>query len=233
MTVGASGQTDAQLVGDRIDELVATPRVAELVALYFEPEWGFAGSMFDQLLPAERSEITAGDLLAVSLLDVRFSPLAVRRLLREIPEVDQVEADDPPLAELLDPMSLPSDVSLWDAKDRHLDAARKVFRRFDDMYGVGPVKASKLLARKRPLLIPIVDRVITAQLLVTGSRHSWTLLREALNDAARRDAIDSLRPKHLGPGLIPTLRVLDVAAWMMGSYSRNAKKARAKALAEA
>jgi hypothetical protein len=225
MSTGVPGKT-AELVGDRIDALVATPRMADLVSLYFEPERGFAGSMFDQLLPSEAHAITAGDLLAVSLLDVRFSPLAVRHLLKEIPPVDQLDAAGPPFAVLLDPERVPTDVPLWDANDHDLDAVADVFGHLDGLYGVGPVKASKLLARKRPLLVPIVDRVITSQLSVPSSRHGWALLRDALNSEIRRCQIDRLRPADLDSQVISTLRLLDVAAWMRGSRSRSAKKAR-------
>jgi hypothetical protein len=50
-------------------------------------------------------------------------------------------------------------------------------------------------------------------------------LREALKDRQLRGQIDAIRPAGLA-SRVSTLRLLDVAAWMRGSGSRNAKRVR-------
>lgn len=71
-----------------MDLLVATPGMDRLVAAYFDPSPGsrFAGFTFDSLgAGAPTDQITAEDLLAVGLLDVRFKPPSLRALLDPVP----------------------------------------------------------------------------------------------------------------------------------------------------
>ncbi len=81
---------------------------------------------------------------------------------------------------------------------------------------MGRTKASKLLARKRPALIPIWDSVIGG---VTQAGDSfWEPLRQELraDDAALHRRLLRLRDRA---GLSPTvtaLRVFDVVCWMEG-----------------
>ena len=83
--------------------------------------------------------------------------------------------------------------------------------------------ASKLLARKRPALIPIVDSVVSEVLCLPDGR-AWTTLRAVLQDTDLRAVIDGLRP---GPmHRMTTIRLLDVAARMRASRNQNAKAAR-------
>jgi hypothetical protein len=121
----------------RIDEAVAAP-AAPLLCLFYGPRGRFAGSTFDEVGENPPYSISPADLVAVSLLDVRFEPRAVRAM-------SQTEAER--LATLLRPV--PASVDLWAAEDRHLDVADVLFQALDIYPGVGETKASKLLARKR------------------------------------------------------------------------------------
>lgn len=56
---------------------LATPRLRDAVALYFDPEQPFAGHTFDSLGQNPPNKITSDDLLAVTLLNVRWTPPAV------------------------------------------------------------------------------------------------------------------------------------------------------------
>lgn len=87
---------------ERLSADLATPGLREAVALYFDPRHPFAGQMFDSLGRNPADVITSDDLLAVTLLDVRWTPLAVRRLL-----TDQAAR----ISELLREIS--SDADLW------------------------------------------------------------------------------------------------------------------------
>jgi len=86
------------------------------------------------------------------------------------------------------------------------------------------VTAGKLLARKRPRLIPIYDSVVKQAM---GEPESWWRpLRAVLRDAPDVvDRVEDLRPEAVD---VSTLRLLDVAIWMACSQSKNAKKARSE-----
>lgn len=195
----------------RIAEVVAVPSDQLLVA-FFDPKGPFAGSTFDELRDNPRNEFSAGDLLAASLLDVRFEPRAVRALLDPTPGA---------FSEHL--AVVPDDLDLWDASDDDLRLANVLWDEVKKLPGVGRTKTSKLLARKRPRLIPIVDSVISKALPL--GEDSWVSLRSALHDQQVRDSIEGVRPPGLA-STVSTLRLLDAATWMRYSTSRNARKAR-------
>ncbi len=85
---------------------------------------------------------------------------------------------------------------------------------------------SDLLARKRPQLMPILDSVIIDALHLEGL-DGWLALRAALTPALRH-RIDELAQAATDQGAArpSTLRLLDVATWMMHSQSRQAKAVR-------
>jgi hypothetical protein len=57
---------------------LATPNLGQAIALYFDSEQPFTGMTFDFFGQNPPTEIVPDDLLVVTLLDVRWSPLAVR-----------------------------------------------------------------------------------------------------------------------------------------------------------
>lgn len=67
--------------------------------------------------------------------------------------------------------------------------------------GVGETKASKLLARKRPRLLPVIDSVIRRGLHLGD--QPVREMREALASPVRRAAIESIHPPHI-PSSITT-----------------------------
>jgi hypothetical protein len=202
----------------------------QLVQCYLEgpPQQRFAGCLFDTLGQTDGktigedsndSKITSDDLVAVSLLDVRFGSQAVHALLVE-----------GACNEALRP--LPSDVDLWSAAPETVEALEDVFEILDGLPGVGRTKASKLLARKRPPLAPIVDSLVEGFYGSTGWAHLWPLrdaLRESDQFVSRIGAlvgpIASQRPS--------TLRILDIAIWMTRSRARSARDARMRVLGSA
>jgi Family of unknown function (DUF6308) len=194
----------------RIRAIVAPPAEQLLVA-YFDPTKTFDGGMFDTLPDNPRDSFSASDLLALAMLDVAPSPIAVRALLK--PDFSRHLAD------------LRDDVDLWDATDDDLAPAYELWVELTDLFQVGPTRASKLLARKRPRLIPIVDSVVRESYSLTFHDNSWVALRDALMDRQLRDQIDAIRPAG-SPSRITTLRLLDVAAWMRGSLSKAADRER-------
>jgi hypothetical protein len=195
---------------------VITPPARRLLKTFFDPARGFAATTFDDLGENPPDRFTTDDLLATTLLDMRYRPRAVRAIL-----VDQVEE----LTAIL--KAVPTDVDLWEATDEDLAPAYDLWnalRAGGDLWGVGPTTTSKLMARKRPRLIPIVDSVVRNALELDGD--AWIDLRDALGTRNFPERIERLRPPAVGDE-VTTLRLLDVAVWMRHSNGKAARAARA------
>lgn len=180
-----------------------------LVAKYYAEDGPFAARLFDELPNNAPFEFTADDLVASSLLDVRFGPAAVRALLIEPAAVNDLLT------------RLGEDRPLWEVED--LSRANELWRSLRAV-PIGPTRTSKLLSRKRPKMLPILDSVISKHLCLSGADDRWALLRDALSDESLRQAIDAMAPG--GFKQPTTLRLLDVATWMRHSESTNARRAR-------
>ncbi|MFF0190827.1 DUF6308 family protein [Streptomyces sp. NPDC005244] len=172
----------------------------------------FTGSRFEHLAGGgDRWEVadrfTAEDLVAVQTLsvtvpapvalDILEGPLGARlsHLLHAIPkDTDMVDAG----AEVV-------------ADGSPADQAWHLLR---DQSDVGWVIAGKLLARKRPRLLPVYDRVVRCA--VGRPPSFWLALRTALreDDAALHRQLLELREVAGVPGTVSALRVCDVAVWM-------------------
>ncbi|WP_229695668.1 DUF6308 family protein [Streptomyces lacrimifluminis] len=172
----------------------------------------FTGSRFEHLAgggdrPEVANRFTAEDLVAVQTLsvtvpasvalDILEGPLGARLsgLLRVIPrDIDMVDAD--------------ADVV---ADGSPADQAWHLLRGQPD---VGWVIAGKLLARKRPRLLPVYDRVVRCA--VGRPSSFWLALHTALreDDAALHRQLFDLRQAAGLPETVSALRVCDVAVWM-------------------
>ena len=178
---------------------------------------GFAGPTFDELAPNDSERWTPADLVAVALLDVNVSPVGVRKLLVE---------ESTSFNQLL--QAIDCRLPLWsdddEAVDAALAAAADLTRELERIPGVGTTTSSKLLARKRPVLIPINDSVIRRVLSLKRDEDLPAVLRAALRTDGLLELVRSLSPTEASN--ISELRLLDVALWMAGSRSRSAKRAR-------
>jgi hypothetical protein len=187
------------------------PGLGPAVAAYFDPAEGFAGMSFTTLGRNPPNKVTPGDLLAVSLLDIAWRPEAVRQLLGS--QADLVSG-------LL--AAIGSDVDLWEASDGDLAAVARLRDALVDMPGVGIVSAAKLLARKRPRLCPITDKVV---IRAAGSpKLTCEALRCLLRDPEVRAEVEALRPPDAAGASL--LRILDVAIWVAVSPSHAAQRCR-------
>jgi len=203
-----------------------SPRAERLLAAYFterrkrDRQPAFTGAMFER--PGgggDRAEVanrfTAEDIVAVSMLSVNVPPRAALRILG---------ADAPVLSRLL--AAIPADVDMVDADDLHLAANSPADELWHHLVGyadVGWVTAGKLLARKRPRLLPVYDSVVEEALQYAGSSF-WLDLRAQLRAQDRRLHGWLCQPRELG-GLgdeISALRVFDVLAWMTGKEAAAA-----------
>ncbi|MBG6183056.1 hypothetical protein IWX65_001003 [Arthrobacter sp. CAN_A214] len=204
----------------RVDQVADA---AKLVHRYYRPIEGNinprTGTRFDDWAGGgDRTEvadrITADDLVAVCFLSVDIKGRAAIGLLEK-------HADE--ITELL--RQIPVDVDLWDADIEKLNApgnpADELWRllrgRKYGKWGIGPTRASKIMARKRSRLIPIYDSVVRPLMGLKDSGSQWATWHAALTDGtdlpgrleAIREAADA--PKH-----ISALRVMDIVLWMHG-----------------
>lgn len=219
MAIVGATEEDARQVASAILEVVTAPAAGRLVELDYDPDQPFAGGTFDDrgggALSAPNS-ITEADLLAVSLLDVPFPPTAVRRLLGDDTLITAMNR-------LL--KKVPTNADLWDVERAVLEAADQAWAELVKLPGVGPVRAGKLLARKRPRVVPIWDDVVAA---AVGEMRGdwWSVLKRCLQqELDLRTRIDALRPA----ASVSVIRTLDVLIWMTRGSSDNATAARAEA----
>ena len=217
------------------DELLARDYALRLLGAYLQRDdrgHRFSGAAFDTYpaLPAAGPStesgapdaVTDSDLIALTLLSIRvtghealiithYRAKEIHHLLARIPRQTRIEDDG---ADRLLARGGPA-WELWDLlckiRDRTKDAR------------LGPVAAGKLLARKRPGLIPISDSR-TASVFKRPAPDRDTQWWEDVRGAARdpRPIADgttlwkyltSLRAAP-GAGHLPVLRVLDILAWM-------------------
>lgn len=191
----------------RLETDLSAAGLGKAVAAYYTDP-AFAGMTFSNLGRNPRDEITADDLLAVSLLDITWRPEVVRILLgRRQRELSALLA------------TLPDNLDLWDADD-------EVSKRIDVLWdalvaidGIGTASATKLLARKRPRLCPISDHVVIKAIGVP--QRTWDVLRCLLKDQAVRDQVEALRPAAAADATL--LRIVDVILWITHSESAAAQ----------
>lgn len=179
-----------------------------LVDRYFNGRL-FTGGRFDTWGSEHRASaaerFTSDDVVAVSLLSVYIPGGAALELIEDRGGV---------IASFL--REIGHDRPLWrepPASVARGSAADRLWSHLRQIDGVGWVTANKLMARKRPSLFPVYDRVIKAAL----QPHSL-LFREALRadlqDEQLIRRLEEIRTEANVGGQISLLRILDVAIWM-------------------
>lgn len=171
----------------------------------------YTGGRFERFAEGgDRSDVagqfTSDDIVAVSLLGVRMPGRASLDIL----EVHAVE-----LNALL--TEIPTGVDLWKAEEALVapdSPADRLWGHLHEFPGIRWVTAGKLLARKRPRLIPVYDRVVKAALGRSDHDEWWRPIRIALTE--NPDIVARLESLRRGVGIedVSLLRVLDVCVWM-------------------
>lgn len=180
-------------------------RAADQVRQYFA---GNNGQVFDRIAhetPSDR--FTWADFYAVASLSTIIPGATALRI---------IECQD--LRHLL--RQVPADASIADASATEEltpgGPADQLYGRIRSLSGMGKARTSKLLAVKRPHLIPIRDSVVERKL---GAAELWWMpMRDAWTNGQLRSAIAAVRTACNGqlPAYVTDLRVLDVAIWMDG-----------------
>jgi hypothetical protein len=94
-------------------------------------------------------------------------------------------------------------------------AADRLHAALKKLDGVGGVTAGKLLAAKRPRLIPILDEKVEGTLKPPKDRF-WVTMYDELADSARRQIIAQVT--DTAPAHVSLLRRIDVALWMDATH---------------
>lgn len=192
---------------DAINDHLFADDAAHVLARYLNFR-DYSGAWFDTIggrgdAPDVAHRFTPADLVAVSTLSVTIPGwVAVELLDRRAEE----------FSDLL--TAIPQDTDLHEATDEDLDAVFALQDALDTVTKVGHVTRSKLLARKRPRLVPIRDQHVL--LALVGRKYgSFTRpLGDALRDSQEiRDRLEALRSQHQEQPL-SLLRVLDIVVWM-------------------
>lgn len=193
----------------------ATPNDRPAPVSRYYSEDGYAGTLFGSIEPNHPNDIGASDLLATTMLSVKVTTNATRRLL--LPG----EARDRVLTALT---AVPASATITEASAENWLAAEDLYRTTRSTLGRRPwVTASKLVARKRPALLPVRDNVVV-NLLRPGQgadyQQDWYVIRHLMLDDQVVSALGQLRTiaDTVGPDRSEDhgLRLLDVALWMYG-----------------
>lgn len=188
----------AYFTGDEYDLAVMALRS------YYGINHHYTGSAFDSLLdPTTPDTYTAKDMLAVSMLSVTVPARAALCLLEgEADEALAVVAHRTSL--WTHPEMLDRDGSAW-----------ALWRLVESHHNVGSTIASKLLAVKRPDLLPIYDQHV-AEALHFGESY-WSFWQDVARSPSVKGLTDAVRLAMVeagAPDSVTTLRAIDVVVWM-------------------
>lgn len=159
------------------------------------------------------NQFTAEDLLAVTMLSVRIEGYHALEILR-------YQASK--LNDLLS--QIPHDLALQDPRaTAHIAKSGPARRLWDTICDIeprpqsnriGPVAAGKLLARKRPRLLPVYDSRIKKVLNRPRTDNQWwhDLHDQLINDPGLIQELEAVR-NRAGAGHMSLLRVFDVMCW--------------------
>ena len=161
--------------------------------------------------PATVNVITAADLVALSTLSVPVPASGAIGLLgRNAEKASRLLA------------KIPLRLSLSDAEPRFIDGsspAHELWTLIRSHKDMGPTRTSKLMARKRPFLIPIFDSVVEEALGMDGSAGHWAGMRGLLtaDEGDLHQHLLRLRTESGLPDHVSPLRVFDIVVWMHGA----------------
>jgi hypothetical protein len=171
---------------------------------YYGDRDHYTGAAFDRLIRDSRPDrFEPVDLVAVSMLSVTVPPRATLRLLSG--EFDHLLR------------RVPGDASIWSEPwrlDRGGDAWT-LWAAVAELDGVGRTITSKLLAAKRPSLIPVYDQHVDEALDL--GPNMWGFWQAVATHPQARDlltAVADVTKRAAVPGRVPALRVIDVVVWM-------------------
>lgn len=200
-------------------------KAANLVRRYYlvpDPKTGLlgTGSQFDawaaEDAAAHPNEITDSDLVAVSLLTVPVSGKAAMGIRAAKKDISCLLAKIPHDRDLHDVPVGERELIIGDGSPAR-DLWTVLIGERNAKWDIGPTTASKILARKRPRLLPIFDTVIRDLVGEQNTRDQWrnwhTILTAGTGLPERLEHIHQLSTVEQP---LPHLRIMDVVLWMQG-----------------
>lgn len=165
----------------------------------------------------EPNRVTAGDLIAVSMLSVHVPAQAAIGILEDMDEEIESLLTQVPAEARIEDLS-GTDFATFFERGAPASVLWRLLRQKEDTWGIGQTTASKILARKRPHLIPIFDSVIAAEVGIPNSDNQWELWFEAFQGNSGGVLVERLQTirERSGQVHLSLLRVLDVVLWMEG-----------------
>lgn len=200
----------------------AMPKAIGHLCSYFG---SYTGSWFQTLADAASpNDITEKDLVAVTMLSVKVPATAAIWLQHQGREnVKKLLA------------AVGDDLDIWNAPQSQIKGALEVYAALrEDAWGpeekarrIGPVTASKLVAAKRPRLVPVWDREVHAALRPLNDQYWLTMWDYCQSDDGKRlrsvlGEVKDTALKEISPDgseranlqNASLLRILDIAVWM-------------------
>lgn len=175
-------------------------QIAEDFDRYFS---SFTGRWFEHFgAVGDPHRFEASDLIAIEALSVQVPPEAAATLL--VTEPDRFNT-------LL--RHIPRSVDMWDIPrdDLQNGPGAELHTMLRSLPGVDWVIAGKLLAAKRPRLIPILDNKVR-DLIQPPLTRFWISMWDELSDDSHRASITEICAN--APADVSLLRRIDVALWM-------------------
>lgn len=179
----------------------------------------YTGSRYEVIADhAHPNEITARDIVAVSMLGVDIpAPTSAWLLGDGAKDVAELLRQIPPGQTIWDPKV---DFSLGGPAWPLWDLLRKSGWP-TPQGGMGWTKTSKLLATKRPHLIPIYDSLVAAALYTEKRGNYWAAMRSRFqgeSGEALQKLLDHVRAEAGVGEHLSLLRVLDIVVWMWAKH---------------
>ena len=197
--------------------------VAKRLANYYDVDMDYAGATFVTLGPIDSDDVTATDLHAIAMLNVKAGPGATRRLLEPCASRSEVLAA---LRGLPDSDLLVASPATLAAMETMYLAVKGTLSASTVARPNAWVTAAKLCARKRPDLFPVRDHKVCAYLGLATAQHKyqvdWQMFRFLIGDkdislaldAACEQTMLSVRDSDRRVEMdVPRLRLLDAALW--------------------
>lgn len=193
-----------------------TERAVDLLGHYFTPD-KFTGSHWDGFDPsgtreASANEFTSDDVASAALLNTPVPGHAVVHLLitqsERFSELLRIVGPDRDFIDV-DP----------DPSGKDMAPVYELYEALKDLPKIGPTIASKLVARKRPRLFPIIDSDLRRTVFHETRKDGYVgraLLHAEFSAQERTiwQRLESYRCAAALPAEVTTLRVFDVLAWM-------------------
>lgn len=182
------------------------PECQEALDRYFRGSSGdsFTGRWFEHFSRLSHPiKLDANDVAACGALSVPLAGKVIDALFNRKSEIDDLLAASPNRT-----------ATLWevDPDSDSYSALNKLYFVVRDVPGIGSVTASKLLASKRPHLVPIRDAVVAS--VLGAGEDWWAPWRSALTPTLVK-LVQGLTSESI-PDDVSVLRKLDVILWSFG-----------------